>query len=108
METLYTAALCYVVLNVATTDKHQGNHYFGLAIGFTVTSAAIAIGGVSGCFLNPAAAFGTMVTSALHLGAHQIRYFPLYFCMPLLGSVLGWLMFYGVRKGTEYDNEKAR
>ena len=31
-------ALCYVVLNVATTRKQESNQYFGLAIGFTVPS----------------------------------------------------------------------
>jgi len=103
VELLFTAILCYVVLNVATTDKHRGNQYFGLAIGFTVVSAAIAVGGVSGCYLNPAVSFGTMITSALHVGGKQIRYFPLYFAVPFFGSALGWGMFFGVRKNTEYS-----
>merc|ERR1719262_1885947 len=33
VEALYTMALCYVVLNVATTEKQDDNQYFGLAIG---------------------------------------------------------------------------
>merc|ERR550514_2114716 len=58
VEAFYSMALCYVVLNVATTAKAEGNSYFGLAIGFTVVSAAMTIGGISGCSLNPAVSFG--------------------------------------------------
>src|SRR3954454_8040529 len=35
-ELLFTFALVYVVLNVATAKSTAGNSYFGLAIGFTV------------------------------------------------------------------------
>ena len=45
-EFWYSMALVYVVLNVATTRKGEGNQYFGLAIGFTVVAAALAIGKV--------------------------------------------------------------
>ena len=33
VELLFTFALCYVVLNVATSKSHRHNSYFGLAIG---------------------------------------------------------------------------
>lgn len=102
VELLYTALLCFVVLNVACTERHRGDQFFGLTIGFTVVAAAIAVGSISGCYLNPAVSFGTMVTSAIHVGGHQFRYFPLYFAVPFFGSALGWLMFYATRKGTEY------
>merc|ERR1719443_1861871 len=74
-EVVYSAALCYVVLNVATTQKQDGNNYFGLAIGFTVVSAALAIGGISGCCLNPAVAFGAMCAAAFHHGIAALKYF---------------------------------
>ena len=35
-EFLFTFALCYVVLNVATSKNTSGNSFYGLAIGFTV------------------------------------------------------------------------
>ncbi len=35
-ELIFTFALCYVVLNVATSKDHPGNSFYGLAIGFTV------------------------------------------------------------------------
>ena len=57
-ELLYTFALCYVVLNVATAKATEGNSYFGLAIGFTVLIGAFAVGGISGGAFNPAVAVG--------------------------------------------------
>jgi aquaporin Z len=47
-ELLATFALCYVMLNVATSKDQPGNGFFGLAIGFTVTAGAFAVGGISG------------------------------------------------------------
>jgi aquaporin Z len=35
VEMLFTFALCYVVLNVATSRDHPDNSFYGLAIGFT-------------------------------------------------------------------------
>ncbi len=54
-EFLFTFALCYVVLQVATSKKTEGNCYYGLAIGSTVTVGAFAVGGILclGAF-NPA------------------------------------------------------
>ena len=58
VELLFTFALCYVVLNVATSKHQQGNSFFGLAIGFTVLAGAFAVGGISGAAFNPAVALG--------------------------------------------------
>ena len=57
-EFLFTFALVYVVLNVATASETEGNSYFGFAIGFTVMAGAFAVGGVSGGAFNPAVAVG--------------------------------------------------
>lgn len=57
-EFLFTFALCYVVLNVATAPATAGNSYFGLAIGFTVLCGAYAVGNLSGGAFNPAVATG--------------------------------------------------
>ncbi len=57
-EFLFTFALVFVVLNVATSKKSAGNSYFGLAIGFTVVVGAFAGGGISGGAYNPAVAMG--------------------------------------------------
>ena len=57
-EALFTFALVYVVLNVATSRNTQGNSYFGLAIGFTVLTGAFAVGDISGGAFNPAVRLG--------------------------------------------------
>ncbi len=56
-EFLFTFALCYVVLQTATTKNTSGNSYYGLAIGFTVLVGAFSVGGTlcAGAF-NPAVA----------------------------------------------------
>ncbi len=57
-EFLFTFALCYVVLNAATSKETAGNSNYGLAIGFTVLTGAYAVGGISGGAFNPAVAVG--------------------------------------------------
>ncbi len=58
IEFVFTFALAYVVLNVATAKKTAGNSYFGIAIGLTVMAAAYAGGNISGGAFNPAVAIG--------------------------------------------------
>jgi aquaporin Z len=58
VEVLITFALCYVVLNVATSKDQKNNGFFGLAIGFTVAAGAFAVGAISGGVFNPAVALG--------------------------------------------------
>lgn len=67
-ECVFTFALVYVVLSVATVKKSAGNSFFGLAIGFTVMTAAYSIGNVSGCAINPAVAIGLTVMGLSKLG----------------------------------------
>ena len=57
-EFLFTFALVYVVLNVATSKDTAGNSFYGLAIGFTVLTGAFAVGDISGGAFNPAVAVG--------------------------------------------------
>ena len=57
-EFLFTFALCWVVLNVATSKATAGNSFYGLAIGMTVMTGAFAVGAVSGGAFNPAVATG--------------------------------------------------
>jgi aquaporin Z len=58
VEMLFTFALCYVVLNVATSKSHPVNSFYGLAIGFTVVAGAFAVGSISGGAFNPAVTLG--------------------------------------------------
>ena len=68
-EVLFTFALVYVILNVATTKSAAGNSYFGLAIGFTVLAGAFAVGDISGGAFNPAVAIGACIMGMLSWSA---------------------------------------
>ncbi|MDE1920034.1 MAG: aquaporin family protein [Candidatus Omnitrophica bacterium] len=58
VELIFTFALAFVVLNVATSKGTAGNSFYGLAIGFTVMASAYAAGNISGGAFNPAVALG--------------------------------------------------
>lgn len=66
-EFLFTFALAYVVLNVATAKGTQGNSNYGLAIGFTVLTGAFAVGGISGGAFNPAVAVGVVIMNMVRV-----------------------------------------
>jgi len=68
-EFLGTFALVFVILNVATSPKSEGNSYFGLAIGFTVAALAFTLGGISGGVFNPAVAVGGSLAGLLSWGS---------------------------------------
>merc|ERR1719191_411657 len=106
-EILYTWALVYVVLNVATASENDPNHYFGLAIGFTVVSAAISVGAVSGCSLNPAVSVGTIVAAQFTHGVAAFHFSSFYVFAPFVGAIIGVLSFFLVRRRVEYGDEVA-
>lgn len=67
-EFVFTFALCYVVLNVATAKGTSGNPTYGLAIGFTVLAGAYAVGSISKGAFNPAVAVGITIMRISTLG----------------------------------------
>jgi len=101
VEMLFTAALVFVVLSVATTVQDDGNWYYGLAIGLTVMSAAFAIGPISGCSLNPAVTFGVLFSNFLHTGYLRVSLLVLYTVAPLCGALLAVALF-GIVREQEY------
>lgn len=60
-EALFTFALVFVVLNVATAKGTVGNSFYGIAIGLTVLAGAYAVGGLSGGAFNTAVAAGLAI-----------------------------------------------
>ena len=60
-EVLGSFALTWVILTVATSKALDGNNFYGLAIGFTVTALMYTLGSVSGSAFNPAVAIATCV-----------------------------------------------
>lgn len=87
-EFLFTFALCYVVLNVATTKNTQGNSYYGLAIGFTVTVGAYAVGPISGAAFNPAVAIGVTV-----MGVSFVKNIWIFLVANLIGGAIAAIVF---------------
>ena len=99
-EILGTFALVWVILNVATAKSNAGNSHYGLAIGFTVTACAYALGGFGsgGCF-NPAVALGTLMNglnTAANIGPIIIA--------NLIGGALAALAFKGLYNSQGADD----
>lgn len=94
VEFLFTFALAYVVLNVATARGTEGNSFYGLAIGFTVAAGAFAVGGISGGAFNPAVALGASV-----LGILKWSHYWIYVLANILGGMLAGGVFLYVQAG---------
>ena len=75
-EFLYTFALVYVILNVATSDATQGNGYYGAAISFVVLAGALTVGGISGGSFNPAVSGALLVSGSIELSDLWIHLVP--------------------------------
>src|SRR4051812_29708945 len=71
-EFLFTFALAWVVLNVATAKGTSGNSFYGAAIGLTVTTRAYAVGGIWGGVFNPAVAVGVCLLGLISWGSFWI------------------------------------
>lgn len=92
VEFLFTCALAFVVLETAVAKKVQGNSYFGLAIGLTVTVGAYAGGAISGGAFNPAVGFGPILVNAT-FGGGSWNYLWLYLVAPFAGGALAAVVF---------------
>src|ERR1700737_1598244 len=88
VEFLYTLALAYVVLNVATSKDHPDNSFYGLAIGFTVLAGAVSVGGISSGAFNPAVALGGAV-----MGLFDWQTLWIYIVAELVGGAAAGLAF---------------
>jgi aquaporin Z len=100
VEFIFTFALAWVVLNVATSRGTEGNSFYGLAIGFTVVAGAYAVGGISGAAFNPAIAIGAMVTGLLEWSNLWI-----YVVADLLGAALAAYLFLFVLPGEKFAGD---
>lgn len=96
VEFLYTFALCYVVLNVATAKANAGNSFYGLAIGFTVLAGAYSVGNISGGAFNPAVAVGITILKLTPLMSIWI-----FFVASLAAAACAALAFKAMHPGEE-------
>jgi aquaporin Z len=88
VEFLFTFALAFVVLNVATAKDTENNSYYGLAIGFTLAVGAFVAGSVSGGAFNPAVAIGASV-----LGMFAWSHIWIYLLADLAGGAVAAAAF---------------
>jgi len=107
VEVIFTSALVFVVLSVATTEQDEGSWYTGLAIGFVVISGAFAIGPISGCSLNPAITWGTMLSHLMHTGHLHVLHFLVYTASPFIGALIA-VMFFRIIRNEEYTHPLGR
>lgn len=75
-EFLYTFALVYVILNVATSQATEGNGYFGASIAFVVLAGALTVGDISGGSFNPAVTGALYVSGAVEVSDLWIHLIP--------------------------------
>lgn len=93
VEFLFTFALAWVVLNVATAKGTAGNSFYGLAIGMTVMTGAVAVGGISGGAFNPAVGLGVVI-----MGLESLNQFWIYLGADLAGGAVAALAFKAVNE----------
>ena len=84
-----------MVLNTATAKGTSGNSFYGLAIGMTVMTGAVAVGGVSGGAFNPAVGLGVFT-----MGLESAKQFGIYLGADLIGGAVAALT-YKVVNGNE-------
>ena len=87
-EMLFTFALVFVILNVATSERNQGNGYFGVAISFVVLAGALTVGSISLASFNPA-----VTTSLIILGKMSLGDIWLHLTPQFIGGVSASYMF---------------
>ena len=87
-EFLFTFALVYVILNVATSEATSGNQYYGVAIASVVFAGAISVGDVSMASFNPA-----VTISLITVGKVGIAQSWWHFAPHLTAGVLASLAF---------------
>jgi len=104
-EFFYTFMLVFVVLNVAASKKQEkeGNHWYGLAIGWVIIAGAYGAGAISGGCFNPAVAIGIDLSSF----SHGIGWCLWYSCCELVAAVFAVALFKVVRPA-DFDPEAVK
>ncbi len=87
-EFLFTFALCYVVLLTATSKAVEGNSFYGLAIGSTVTAGIFAVSSFCLAAFNPAVA-----TAFFALGVINLKSWLIVIAAELVAGALAALVY---------------
>ena len=92
-ELMFTFALAYVILNVATSESTDGNGYYGAAIAFVVLAGALTVGPISGASFNPAVTASLVSAGVMRVADSWVHLVP-----QLIGGVLAALVFNAQRE----------
>ena len=92
-ELMFTFALAYVILNVATSESTEGNGYYGAAIAFVVLAGALTVGSISGASFNPAVTASLVSAGVLEATDSWVHIVP-----QLAGGVMAALVFNAQRE----------
>ena len=87
-ELVFTLALCWVILQVATAQGISGNEFYGLAIASIVVAGAYAVGPISGALFNPAVTVGVCLIGQTSCGSIGI-----YLSAQFLAAILAFFLF---------------
>ena len=87
-ELLFTFALAYVILNVATSESTEGNGYYGAAIAFVVLAGALTVGSISGASFNPAVTASLVASGVLDVADSWIHVAP-----QVIGAALAAMVY---------------
>ena len=87
-ELLFTFALSFVILNVATSKSNEGNGYYGAAIAIVVLAGAVTVGKISLASFNPAVSLSLVVVGKMAAADLWLHFIP-----QLLGAVAASLVF---------------
>tara|TARA_Y100001954_G_scaffold152894_1_gene162565 strand:- start:534 stop:1220 length:687 start_codon:yes stop_codon:yes gene_type:complete len=87
-ELLFTFALSFVILNVATSKSNEGNGYYGAAIALVVLAGAVTVGKISLASFNPAVSLSLVVVGKMAAADLWLHFVP-----QLLGAGAASLVF---------------
>jgi len=89
-EFLGTALLMYCIMAAAVDGKAKDA---ALSIGLVLAGIVVAIGGFSGCGVNPSRVFAPMLMNTLVGTAAPWELFPVYLIAPILGAIVAVYLY---------------
>jgi len=89
-ELLFTFALVFVILNVATTESNEGNGFYGAAIALVVLAGALTVGGISLASFNPAVSISLVAVGKMAAADLWLHLAPQLFGASAASLVFKW------------------
>ena len=89
-EFLFTFALVFVILNVATSESNEGNGYYGAAIALVALAGALTLGSISLALFNPAASLSLVVVGKMAASDLWLHLVPQLFGAGAASLVYKW------------------